>query len=166
MSTKLAYLSLGSNLGDRRQNLERALQRLEQQEVHVTSRSAIYETEPQDVPGQAWFLNMAIECETHCFPLQLLSVLQSIEREMGRVRGAGTIRKGPRIIDIDILLFSNTVMDNGQLTIPHPRILERRFMLEPLLEIAPHLKHAQTKQPLSSYLHNVAGQKMRRLRPE
>ncbi|MBV9612828.1 MAG: 2-amino-4-hydroxy-6-hydroxymethyldihydropteridine diphosphokinase, partial [Acidobacteriaceae bacterium] len=120
MAAKLVYLSLGSNLGDREQNLKRALERLEQQQIHVRARSSIYETEPQDVPGQSWFLNMAVACETRCFPRQLLSVLQSIERELGRVRGAGTVRRGPRIMDIDILLFANVVMNTSELTIPHP----------------------------------------------
>ena len=163
MASKSVYLSLGSNLGAREQNLERALAGLEREHIHVLSRSSLYETEPQDFTQQAWFLNMTVECETSCLPLQLLTVLQRIERELGRVRGGGTIRKGPRIIDIDILLFGNIVMNTPRLTIPHPRILERRFMLEPLIEIAPNLKHGATKQPLSRYLGNVAAQKVRKL---
>ena len=163
MIQKTAYLSLGSNVGERRHNLERALERLEQEQIHVVARSDIYETEPQDVPAQAWFLNMVVECRTRCFPLQLLAILQSIEREIGRVRGAGAVHRGPRIIDIDILLFGNVVMDTPQLSIPHPRMLDRRFVLEPLIEIAPDLKHAQTKQPLRKYLSDVAGQKVRKL---
>lgn len=163
MAAKTVYLSLGSNVGARRENLERALEGLEREHIHVVSRSSIYETEPQEVLQQAWFLNMAVECKTRCFPLQLLSVLQRIERELGRVRGAGTIRRGPRIIDIDILLFGNVVMKTPQLTVPHPRMLERRFMLEPLIEIAPDLKHAETKQALTKYLSKVARQKIRKL---
>jgi 2-amino-4-hydroxy-6-hydroxymethyldihydropteridine diphosphokinase len=166
VAAKTAFLSLGSNLGLREQNLNRALAALERERIHVISRSSIYETEPQDVLQQAWFLNMAVACETTCFPLQLLTVLQRIERELGRVRGAGTIRKGPRIIDIDILLFGTVVINMPQLTIPHPRMLERRFVLEPLIEIAPDLKHSETKQPLSRYLGNVAGQKVRKFAAE
>lgn len=166
MADKTVYLSLGSNLGTREQNLERAIAGLGEQRIHVIRRSSIYETQPQDFLQQGWFLNMAVECETRCFPLQLLTILQRIERELGRVRGAGAIRKGPRIIDIDILLFGTVVMNTPQLTIPHARMLERRFMLEPLLEIAPDLRHAESKQPLSRYLSKVAGQKMRKLAAE
>ncbi len=166
MAAKTVFLSLGSNLGAREKNLERALARLEQHHIHVVSRSSIYETEPQDVVQQSWFLNMVVECETNCFPLQLLALLQRIEHELGRVRGAGTIRRGPRTIDIDILLFGSTVMNMPQLTIPHSRISQRRFVLEPLLEIAPNLKHPETKEPLSAYLSNVAAQKIRKLAPK
>lgn len=166
MAAKTVYLSLGSNVGARRENLERALEALEREHIHVIARSSIYETEPQQMLQQPWFLNMAVECETRCFPLQLLAVLQRIERELGRVRGAGAIRKGPRSIDIDVLLFGSVVMTTPQLTIPHPRMLERRFVLEPLIEIAPDLKHAETKQPLARYLGKVAGQKVRKLGAE
>ncbi len=166
MAAKIVFLSLGSNLGTREQNLERALAALEQQHVGVIARSSIYETEPQDIAQQPWFLNLVAECETNCFPLQLLALLQKIERELGRVRGAGTVRRGPRIIDIDILLFGNVVMNTSELTIPHPRMLERRFVLEPLLEIAPDLKHPKTKEPLSKSLTKVAAQKVRKLAPK
>ena len=165
MATRTVYLSLGSNLGDREQNLIRAVERLEREQIRVISRSSIYETEPQDVPGQGWFLNMAVGCETRCFPRQLLSLVQSIERELGRVRGAGALRRGPRIIDIDILLYGSVTMETTDLTVPHPRMLERRFVLEPLLEIAPDLRHAQTKEPLSRYLGAVARQKVRKFSP-
>ena len=166
MAVKTAYLSLGSNVGARRENLERALAALERERIHIVSHSSMYETEPQDFLQQPWFFNMAVQCETRCFPVQLLTVLQRIERALGRMRGAGTIRKGPRTIDIDILLFGSVVMSTPQLTIPHPRMLERRFVLEPLIEITPDLKHSETKQPLSRYLSNVAGQKVRKLELE
>jgi len=166
VALKTVYLSLGSNLGDRERNLSRALEALEHQQIHVTAKSSIYETEPQDIAGQPWFLNMVVACETHCFPRQLLSALQSIERELGRVRGVGTVRRGPRMIDVDILLFGNVVMKTPELSIPHPRMLERRFVLEPLREIAPDLKHPETKQPLNRYLGNVAGQIVRKLRSQ
>ncbi len=161
-SAKKVYLSLGSNVGDRRQNLERALLELAQPGIHILKRSSIYETEPQDVTDQPWFLNMAVECETRLFPLQLLNALQTIERGLGRVRGAGSIRRGPRTIDIDILLFANIQMQTPALTIPHPRMFDRRFVLEPLLEIAPDLRHPATKEPLSRYSQSVAAQKVRK----
>ncbi len=162
MAAKRVYLSLGSNVGERAQNLERAVEALQQEQIQLIARSSVYETEPQEVAEQAWFLNMVVECETRYFPLQLLSTLQKIEKELGRVR-SGAVRRGPRVIDIDILLFGNTVMNTPRLTIPHPRILVRRFVLAPLLEIAPELKHPETKEGLSSYLSKVAGQRMRKI---
>lgn len=161
MPAKRVYLSLGSNIGARAEHLERAIHALEEAEVHVIARSSVFETEPQDVIGQPWFLNGVVECETHYFPLQLLGALQRIESELGRARRA-VARRGPRTIDIDILLFGNIVMDTPRLTIPHPRMLERRFVLAPLLEIAPELKHPQTKEALSKYLGKVAGQRARK----
>ena len=141
MRVKKVYLSLGSNLGDRAQNLERALAALERENIRVKRRSSIYETEPRDVVAQPWFLNMVVECEAECFPLQLLAVAQRIEREMGRIR-RGTAPRGPRLIDIDILLFGTVKMKTERLEVPHPRMLERRFVLEPLVEIAPDLRDA------------------------
>jgi 2-amino-4-hydroxy-6-hydroxymethyldihydropteridine diphosphokinase len=160
MPFRTAYLSLGSNVGERRQNLERAMEALEREHVRVVKRSSIFETQPQDVKDQPWFLNMVVEGETRYFPLQLLTVLQRIECELGRVRRAGAARRGPRIIDIDVLLIGNKIMSTPALVIPHPRMLERRFVLEPLLEIAPDLKHPVTKEPLSRSLSKLAGQKV------
>ncbi len=158
MTVKRVYLSLGSNLGERDENLERALALLEQEQSHVVVRSSVYETEPRDVTAQPWFLNMAVACETRLFPLQLLTAALRIEREMGRVR---RLPRGPRLIDIDILLLGNTIVDTPRLTIPHPRMLERRFVLEPLVEIAPELLHPVTKRPLREYLNAVKAQKVR-----
>lgn len=165
MARKTVYLALGSNLGDRGLNLHRACEALESAGITIARRSSIYETEPRDVAAQPWFLNMALACETRYFPLQLLAVLQRIERELGRVRGAAAVPRGPRAIDIDILLYQSIVMDTPQLTIPHPRMLDRRFVLEPLAEIGPHLRHPQTKELLTKYLHQVAGQRARRADP-
>jgi 2-amino-4-hydroxy-6-hydroxymethyldihydropteridine diphosphokinase len=160
---KTVYLSLGSNLGDRLFHLQRALACLEQEEIRVRRQSSVYETEPQDVLQQPWFLNIVVECETRLFPIQLLKVLQRIEREVGRVR-EGVMRRGPRVIDIDILLFGHAAIDTPQLTVPHSRMTERRFVLEPLLEIAPEIRHPVTKRPLRRYLNVLAGQKVRKLR--
>ena len=159
MALKRAFLSLGSNLRDRRANLEQALAALEREQVHAVARSSIYETEPQDVANQPWFLNMVVECESRFFPHQLLAVTQRVEREMGRVR-TGAPPRGPRVIDIDILLFGNAALETPELMIPHPRMFDRRFVLEPLLEIAPELRHPVTKQPVSRYLSAVALQKL------
>lgn len=163
MGVKQVYVSVGSNLGDREGNLRRAIESLEREEVRVVKRSSVYETEPQDVAHQPWFLNMALECQTRLFPLQLLKVLQRIENELGRMR-TGAVRRGPRTIDIDILLFGNTIMQTPKLVIPHPRMLERRFVLEPLLEIAPDLRHPVTREPLCKSLAAVTTQAVRRIR--
>ncbi len=162
MRLKQAFLSLGANVGDRRKNLEEALAALEREQIRIISRSAVYETEPQDVANQPWFLNMVVECECPYFPLQLLARAERIEREFGRIR-TGAVPRGPRIIDIDILLFGNAVVDTPELTIPHPRMLQRRFVLEPLLEIAPEIRHPRTKEPLSRHLAAVTGQKVKKL---
>lgn len=157
------YLSLGSNLGDREENLRRALDALEHEGIRIQRRSALYETEPRDVPDQPWFLNLAAACETSFSASDLLFVVQRIERKAGRRRGTDTVSRGPRVLDIDILLFNDTVVDTPELTIPHPRMLERRFVLEPLVEIAPDLHHPATNKLFSEYLNDVAGQGVVRL---
>jgi 2-amino-4-hydroxy-6-hydroxymethyldihydropteridine diphosphokinase len=140
---KTAYLSLGSNLGDRAAFLNEALQRLETAGVHVVRRSSIHETEPQDFRDQPWFLNMAVEVETGLTPQELLAAIQKIETEMGRQR---TIPKGPRTIDLDILFYENLILKTPELEIPHPHLTERLFVLDPLSEIAPDLQHPGTRK--------------------
>ena len=108
----------------------------------VTAVSSFYETEPVEFTRQAWFLNCAVALETDKMPKQLLTAVLRLEREMGRKR---TIAKGPRVIDIDILLFGSSVIDTAQLTVPHPAMHERRFVLEPLAEIAPEARHPVLK---------------------
>lgn len=163
MPDKRVFLSLGSNIGDREQNLENAIAAIEREHIRVLARSSVYETEPQDVTDQPWFLNMVIECETRCFPLQLLAVLQRIERDLGRVRTKATPR-GPRVIDIDVLLFGQLAMQTPQLTVPHPRMLERRFVLEPLLEIAPAMRYPETNEPLRGRLAKLKTQRVNKHR--
>ena len=153
------YLSLGSNLGEREKNLERALEALAQEGIAVEARSSVYETEPQDVTDQPWFLNMVVRCRTHFFPIQLLAVLKRIEKELGRREGT---RRGPRVADLDILLFNGTVMDSPELTIPHQKMTERRFVLEPLIEINPGAQHPATHKSFASYLRQLAGQTVRK----
>jgi 2-amino-4-hydroxy-6-hydroxymethyldihydropteridine diphosphokinase len=133
---KQAFLSLGSNLGDREAHLLDALDRLEAAGIHVLRRSSIYETEPQDLRDQPWFLNLVVEVETELFPRLLLARIQAIELGMGRKR---LVSKGPRPIDIDILLVGSFVISTRELQVPHPRMTERRFVLEPLAELAPEL---------------------------
>ncbi|MBV9502266.1 MAG: 2-amino-4-hydroxy-6-hydroxymethyldihydropteridine diphosphokinase [Acidobacteriaceae bacterium] len=162
MALRTVYLSVGSNVGDRKGALDQAIGALEQEQIRVVERSSTYETEPQDVRDQPWFLNMVVRCETRFFPLQLLTILLRIERELGRKRTRAT-KRGPRIIDLDVLLVGNTIMHTAELDLPHPRMLERRFVLEPLIEIAPELRHPETRELFSSYLGRVAGQKIRKV---
>jgi 2-amino-4-hydroxy-6-hydroxymethyldihydropteridine diphosphokinase len=157
---KTIYLGLGSNLGDRNANLAAAADHLESVDLHITRKSSIYETEPRDVPHQPWFLNQVIEAQTDLFPRQLLLRIGKIEREMGRRR---LIAKGPRNIDLDILLFGDFVVAGCDLEIPHPRMTERRFVLEPLAELAPDLRHPVTRRTIREMLAAVANQAVRRL---
>jgi 2-amino-4-hydroxy-6-hydroxymethyldihydropteridine diphosphokinase len=157
---KTAYLSLGSNLGDRAAYIERALELLSGPDLKIVRRSALYETEPRDVKAQPWFLNIAAEVETRLFPRQLLARVEKIEKELGRKR---IVVKGPRTIDIDILLFGRFVVNTPDLVIPHPRMHERRFVLEPLAELAPELRHPVTKKTIRELLASVKDQVVRRL---
>lgn len=134
---KTVYLSLGSNLGDRGAHLREAIERLSAL-GKVTAVSSFYETEPVEFTNQPWFLNCAAAMRTEKMPRQLLAGILAIEQQLGRKR---TQPKGPRIIDIDILLFGNSIVNTSQLTIPHPALQERRFVLEPLAEIAPGVRH-------------------------
>jgi 2-amino-4-hydroxy-6-hydroxymethyldihydropteridine diphosphokinase len=138
---KTVYLSLGSNIGDRNAHLREAIEGLREL-GDVTAVSSFYETEPVEFTRQAWFLNCAVALETDKMPKQLLTAVLRLEREMGRKR---TIAKGPRVIDIDILLFGSSVIDTAQLTVPHPAMHERRFVLEPLAAIAPEARHPVLK---------------------
>jgi len=152
----LVYLSLGSNIGDRETHLREAIQRL-QSLGRVQSISSEYETEPVEFTDQAWFLNCAVALETSSTPTQLMQQLLEIERAMGRQR---LQKKGPRIIDLDILLFGDEVMNTVALTIPHPAMQYRRFVLEPLAEIASDAIHPVLKKTIQELLEDLPpGQK-------
>ena len=131
------YLSLGSNVGDREGNLRTAIDRLNDL-GHVETVSSFYETEPVEVTDQPWFINCAVKLITNRSPQELLAGVLRIERSMGRER---TRPKGPRNIDIDILLYGDQVIAEPGLTIPHPGLAERMFVLAPLAEIAPEQRH-------------------------
>lgn len=141
---KLVYLSLGSNVGDRAANLRAAIDRIAAL-GKVISTSSFYETEPVEVSGHPWYLNCAVALRTEKMPKQLIGALLGIEQEMGRRRSQ---EKTPRKIDIDILLFGNSVIDSKELTVPHPEMHRRRFVLEPLNEIAPDLRHPVFKRTI------------------
>lgn len=155
---KTVYLSLGSNLGDRRAHLARARELLETPDLAILRASSIYETEPRDVRDQPWFLNQVIEAQTRLLPRQLLAHVRKIERRTGR---RPTFVKGPRVIDIDILLYDGSVLKTSDLQIPHPRMAERRFVLQPLAELAPDLRHPVTARSVREMLTGLADQKVR-----
>jgi 2-amino-4-hydroxy-6-hydroxymethyldihydropteridine diphosphokinase len=146
MSEKTVYLSLGSNVGDRAKNLRAAVAALQTVGVRVTRVSSFYETEPVDFLEQAWFLNCAVEGETDVPALELLRALRGIELQMGSRK---LVAKGPRLIDMDILLYGSEVLDTPELRVPHPRMHLRRFVLVPLAEIAPTLKHPSWPKTVS-----------------
>jgi 2-amino-4-hydroxy-6-hydroxymethyldihydropteridine diphosphokinase len=157
---KIAYLSLGSNVGDREAKLQDAQVRLCAL-GRVVALSPFYETEPVEYVQQPWFLNCAAAIETNKTPEQLMSAILRIEEEMGRRR---VQKKGPRSMDIDILLFADTIMEAKDLTIPHPAMHQRRFVLEPLAEIAPQALHPVLKKTIRELLDLLpAGQSVRRV---
>lgn len=145
-----AYLSVGSNIGDRLYHLKEAIRGLHtHDQISVLSVSSIYETAPVGYTEQADFLNIAAGIETELGAHELLAVCQKIERELGRVRD---IRWGPRIVDLDILLYNNDNIETGDLVVPHPRMHERAFVLIPLLEVAPTIAHPATEKLFSEEL--------------
>lgn len=153
------YLGIGSNIGDTRANVKRALSYLEE-EVEIRKLSSTYETEPVGYKDQDWFLNLVLEGETKLDPQDLLDFLKSIEERMKRVK---TRINGPRIIDLDILLYGDLKMDTDTLTIPHPRMLERSFVVIPLYEIAPNLSIGDTI--LQDYIKGFKGEAYRKSLP-
>lgn len=136
----IAYLGIGTNLGDRADNLQSAVNLINEQAGHVLACSSFIKTEPWGFCSDNAFLNAAVKLDTPHSPHELLRITQSIERLMGRTHKSSNGVYSDRIIDIDILLYDDLAINEAELTIPHPLIWERRFVYEPLLEIAPHLK--------------------------
>jgi 2-amino-4-hydroxy-6-hydroxymethyldihydropteridine diphosphokinase len=157
---KTVYLGLGSNVGEREEMLQAALDRLHSRELRIERISSVYETEPQGRRNQRWFLNLAAEARTDLFPRQLLGRIAKIERELGRRR---MLANGPRTIDIDILFFGGFVVDTPELTIPHPRIAERRFVLAPMVELAPDLRDPVTRRTMRELLAATVGQDVKKV---
>ena len=143
-----AYIALGSNLGDRAAHLQQAIDRLSAL-GKITAVSSFYETEPVELTAQPWFLNCVVALETEKMPRQLIAAILDLEQQMGRRR---LEKKGPRTIDIDILLFGKSVIEMPGLTVPHPAMHERRFVLEPLTEITPDLRHPVFKRTIRELL--------------
>ena len=155
---KTVYLALGSNIGERETNLRAAIQSFSAAGIAVLRESPVYETEPVGYTAQRWFLNMVVQAETALFPMQLLTRIGKIERALGRVR---TVPNGPRTIDIDILLYGDAVVRTARLEIPHPRMHERRFVLAPLADLAPGLRHPLLRKSVRQLLDAAPPQTIR-----
>lgn len=149
----VVYLGLGSNLGDRRKNIEEAIKLIAQRkDIKVREVSSLYETEPVGYEGQRWFINGALKVETTLKPEELLGALKEIEKAVGRV---GSSRWGPRVIDLDILLYDDKKIKDKDLIIPHPEMHRRTFVLIPLAEITPDLIHPVIKRPIPELLADL-----------
>ena len=152
-----AYIGIGTNIGDRKKNLVDALELIKENEKTIVKRiSSIYETAPVGYTEQDAFLNIVVEIETELEPLHLLELTSSIENTMGRKR---LIHWGPRVIDLDILIYSGKKVNDERLSIPHPRIQERAFVLIPLMEIAPEM--LLNEVPIETYLQNIKDQEVK-----
>ncbi len=145
----IAYIGIGSNLGNREENCQKAIALLIEKNIKITKRSSLYEIEAWGVKEQPRFINMAVEIETNLEPAELLKVIKEIENSMGRREG---IRWGPRVIDLDVLLYDDLILKTGELEIPHPAIKDREFVLKPLSEIAPDKIHPILKKSIKTLL--------------
>ena len=140
--------------------LQAAIDRLDSSDLKVRRVSSVYKTEPQERRNQHWFLNAAVEAETDLFPRQLLARIAKIEQQLGRRR---MLANGPRTIDIDILFYGSFIVQTPELTIPHPRLGERRFVLAPMAELAPDLRDPVTHRTMRDLLAATAGQAVRKI---
>ncbi len=148
----IAYLGIGSNLGNREENCEQAVELLIKKEIKLIKRSSLYETEPWGVKEQPAFINMVIKAETILTPEELLNTLKTIESALGRREA---IRRGPRIIDLDILFYDDLVINTPELEIPHAGIKDRKFVLKPLSDIAPDKVHPVLKKNMRTLLSEL-----------
>ena len=154
MEPHIVYISVGSDLGNRLENCETGINfLLDSRKTRLLKRSRVYETEPVDYTRQEWFINLAVKIETDLDPFALLQRIRSVQRRAGRIQD--TVRFGPRVLDLDILLFDDFVLDDPQLCIPHPRMHKRRFVLKPICDIDPDIIHPVLKQSMHQLLHDL-----------
>ncbi len=144
-----AYVGLGSNIEPRREHLALALKRLKSPPFGLKRQSSLYESEPMDVADQAWFLNMVVQLETELEPVALLKALQEIEEEAGKKI---VVRRGPRTLDLDLLLWGQAIVETKDLILPHERLAQREFVLRPLVEIAPEARHPMLERSAAEML--------------
>jgi 2-amino-4-hydroxy-6-hydroxymethyldihydropteridine diphosphokinase len=150
----IAYISVGSNLGHKLDNCRNGIAALTRTaDIRFIDQSPIYRTEPVDYQDQDWFVNCVVKIETDLDPLSLLDFIKSIEHAAGRVQD--TIRFGPRVLDLDIILYDDVVLDDSRLTIPHPRMHKRRFVLKPICDIDPDINHPVLQRTMLSLLENL-----------
>ena len=150
----IAYISAGSNMGDRLQNCRRGIEALsEAGNSRILAQSRVYATEPVDYKDQDWFINLMIKLETADDPFQLLDRIESIQRAAGRLQAP--IRFGPRILDLDIILYDDRIIESERLTVPHPRMHKRRFVLKPICDIDPAIIHPVLKQEMQFLLKRL-----------
>lgn len=161
----IAYLGIGSNLGDRQANIDKALGFLkEHEDVRVEAVSAVFESEPESgAMGESSYLNGAIKIKTDLLPLNLLSQLKMIERRLGRVK---PVSGEPRSMDLDILFYDDIVLEGKRLVLPHPRLSQREFVLKPLAEIAPDLKHPKLQKSVQELLDELTTRSSCSSRPQ
>ena len=150
---EIVFLSLGSNVGDRENNLRAAIAALPELGVKIKKVSSIYETEPVDLLEQPWFLNCVVEGETAVLPVALLRELRALEKRMGSKK---LVASGPRLIDLDILVYGGQTIDSPELQGPHARMHLRRFVLAPLAEIAPGVKHPSWSGTATQLLNGLS----------
>lgn len=161
IASVISYIGFGSNMGDRRTYCEEAVRLVSQfPKTSVVSVSSLYETEPLERTDQEWFINCVGAVRTELGPMELFGACQEVERFLGRKR---TARYGPRTIDLDILFYGDRVIQDPPLNIPHPKVHERRFAMEPLVEIAPNFVHPVLIQTAVQILNAIRGQETRRL---
>jgi 2-amino-4-hydroxy-6-hydroxymethyldihydropteridine diphosphokinase len=155
-----AYISVGSNLGNKLENCRSGVAGLANSaDIRLIKQSPVYRTEPVDYLEQDWFVNYVVKIETELDPFALLEEIEAVENDAGRVRD--TIRYGPRILDLDIILYDDIVLDDAKLTIPHPRMHKRRFVLKPICDIDPDIVHPVLQRTMISLLENLAEKEQR-----
>jgi 2-amino-4-hydroxy-6-hydroxymethyldihydropteridine diphosphokinase len=156
----IAYISAGSNMGARLQNCRKGIEALtEADNSRILAQSRIYKTEPVDYEDQNWFVNMMIKLETALDPFQLLDHIEHIQRAAGRIKDS--IRFGPRILDLDIILYDDKIIESDRLVVPHPRMHKRRFVLKPICDIDPAVIHPVLKKEMQILLEELGAEEQK-----